>query len=115
MTIENLSTDEISSIKELQRLAYDCAEEVAAGLEAGTTEEEAAARLGTVLRERGVDGFFHVPFAWFGDRAGFRGFRRPSMRRPLDNIRFAKQFFPTARRLERGMVSILDVAPIRGG
>ena len=44
-------------------------------------------------RDCGADGFFHTPFAWFGDRAGFYGFRQPSWRRPLDNLLFARQFF----------------------
>jgi Xaa-Pro aminopeptidase len=113
--MEQLTRDELSRIKGLQRLAYDCAEEVAAGLLPGVTEREAAERLGAVLRARGVQGFFHTPFAWFGDRAAFQGFVAPSLRRPLDNIAFAEQFFPTMRRLERGMPAILDVAPIRDG
>jgi Xaa-Pro aminopeptidase len=112
---ETYSSDELAQIKALQRVAYDCVEEVAAGLTAGVTEREAAERVGAALRARGVEGFFHTPFAWFGDRAGFWGFRPPSWRRPLDNVAFARQFFPTDRRLEVGMSGILDAAPIRGG
>ncbi len=115
MSIERYSDDEVAQIKALQRLAYDCAEEVAAGLVPGISEREAARRLGELLREHGVEAFFHTPFAWFGDRAGFRGFRTPGLRRPLDNIRFARQFFPTEGVLEPGMAGILDVAPIRDG
>jgi Xaa-Pro aminopeptidase len=110
-----LSNDELARVRALQRLAYDCAEEVAAGLRPGDTERDAAARLGAALRARGAQAFFHQPFAWFGDRAGFRGFVAPSARRPLANLTFARQFFPTGRRLERGMAAILDVAPIRDG
>lgn len=115
MSIEHYSDNEVLQIKVLQRLAYDCAEEVAAGLTPGVSEIEAAKRLGDLLRAHGVEGFFHTPFAWFGDRAGFCGFRTPGLRRPLDNIRFARQFFATDRVLEPGMAGILDVAPIRGG
>lgn len=115
MSTETYSPDEIEQVRALQKLAYDCAEAVAAGLSPGVTEREAAARLGTLLREHGVEGFFHTPFAWFGDRAGFYGFRAPSWRRPQDNLYFSRQFFPTERRLEDGMVGILDVAPIKGG
>jgi len=113
--VERYSDDELARIKALQRLAYDCAQEVARGLSAGVTERVAAARLGARMRELGADGFFHTPFAWFGDRAGFAGFRAPSWRRPLDNLAFPRQFFPTERRLEPGMAGILDVAPIRDG
>lgn len=115
MRAERYTDEEIAAIRDLQRLAYDCVEAVAAELTPGVTEKEAAHRLEVVLRARGAEGFFHTPFAWFGDRAGFCGFRRPAWRRPLDNIRFARQFFPTERRLEPGMTGILDVAPIRGG
>src|SRR5262245_10905268 len=115
MRSERFSPEEIARVKELQRLAYASAESVARGLEPGVTEIAAAQRLGAALRERGVDGFFHTPFAWFGDRTGFYGFRGGSWRRPLQNIAMAKQFFPTERRLERGMVAILDAAPIRDG
>lgn len=115
MTRESYSPDELASIKALQRLAYDCAEDVAAGLEAGVTEREAADRLGDALRAHGVEGYFHTPFAWFGDRAGFYGFRTPSWTRPQDNLSFPAQFFPSDKQLEQGMAGILDVAPIRNG
>lgn len=94
---------ELARFREVQQLAYRCAVEVADGLAPGTTEKEAAARLGELLRDRGVSGFFHQPFAWFGDRTCFSGFRTP-----LD-------FFPSTKRLEAGTAAILDVAPIVGG
>lgn len=97
------TTVELERFREVQRLAYRCAEEVAAGLEAGVTERQAAARMRSWLEERGIDEWFHVPFAWFGDRTAFRGFRHP------------RQFFPTGRRLEPGMPIILDCAPVQDG
>lgn len=115
MSHERYSDDELEGMRALQRLAYDCAEETAAGLAPGVTEREAAARFGASLRARGVEGFFHTPFAWFGERAGFYGFNPPAPLRPLDNLRFARQFFPSEQRLEPGMTAILDVAPIRDG
>jgi len=93
VSIERYSDDEVAQIEASQRLAYDCAEEVAAEIEPGVSEIDAARRLGDLLRAHGVDEFFHTPFAWFGDRAGFRGFRSPGLLRPLDNIRFARQLF----------------------
>lgn len=113
--MEQLTQSEIRDIRGLQQLAYECAETVAAGLEEGVTEREAARRLGVELRARGAQAFFHTPFAWFGDRAGFAGFARPGIWRPIENIAFARRFFPTERRLARGMAAILDCAPIRDG
>lgn len=55
------------------------------------------------LRERGVRDWFHLPFAWFGDRTAFAGFKVPL------------QFFPTNRKLEPGMPFILDLAPVYKG
>ncbi|WP_106400815.1 M24 family metallopeptidase [Actinocorallia populi] len=89
--------------REVQALAYRCAEEVAAGLEPGVTEKEAARRMRRRLVDHGVDDWFHVPFAWFGDRTAFRGVRLPH------------QFLPTGRRLAEGMPYVLDAAPIVDG
>lgn len=95
--------DHLDRFREVQQLAYRCATTVADGLDEGVTERDAAARMRRWLRDHGTDDWFHVPFAWFGDRSAFRGFRTPL------------QFFPTNRRLEEGMPFILDVAPIRDG
>lgn len=101
--VARLTEDEIARFRAMQRLAYAGAEEVAAGLEPGVTEREATRRLRETLVARGVDDWFHVPFAWFGDRSAFRGFWLPH------------KFFATGRRLEEGMPFILDCAPIRAG
>jgi len=90
-------------IRGVQALAYRCAEEVASQLRPGITEKQAAARLRRRLTEEGVEDWFHVPFAWFGDRTTLQGFRNPL------------RFFPTSRRLEEGMPYILDMAPVRHG
>lgn len=103
MTASTYTPDQLDRFRDVQQLAYRCAVEVADGLSAGDTEKEAAGRLGELLRAHGVQAFFHQPFAWFGDRTRFRGFRTP-----LD-------FFPSGRKLEQGMAAILDVAPIVDG
>ncbi|MBO7935229.1 M24 family metallopeptidase [Streptomyces antibioticus] len=97
-----LSAD-LRGFRRVQRLAYECAEAVAARLEPGVTEREAARMQREWLRERGVNDWFHLPFAWFGDRTAFTDFRIPL------------QFFPTNRRLEPGMPYILDMAPVLEG
>ncbi|WP_449477406.1 M24 family metallopeptidase [Streptomyces abikoensis] len=94
---------ELQGFKEVQRLAYECAEAVAAQLRPGVTEREAARMQRDWLHGRGVRDWFHLPFAWFGDRTAFAGFRVPL------------QFFPTGRRLEPGMPFILDMAPVHRG
>ncbi|MFE4634306.1 M24 family metallopeptidase [Streptomyces sp. NPDC056773] len=99
---EELSA-ELRGFKEVQRLSYECAEAVAAQLRPGVTEREAARMQRDWLRERGVRDWFHMPFAWFGDRTAFTGFKIPL------------QFFPTNRALEPGMPFILDMAPVYKG
>ncbi|MGK5544952.1 M24 family metallopeptidase [Streptomyces sp. URMC 127] len=94
---------ELQGFREVQRLAYDCAEAVAAQLRPGVTEREAARMQREWLHGRGVRDWFHLPFAWFGDRTAFAGFRVPL------------QFFPTGRQLEPGMPFILDMAPVHRG
>lgn len=103
MTASTYTPVQLAKFREVQQLAYRSAETVASGLEPGVTEKEAAKRLGDVLADAGVKAFFHQPFAWFGDRTSFAGFRTPF------------EFFPSNRRLEEGMPAILDVAPIRQG
>lgn len=98
-----LEPEVLDRFRAVQRLAYDATEEVAAGLRAGVTERQAAARLEALLRQRGVDDWFHRPFAWFGPRTAFWGFRDPH------------RFLPTGRRLSQGEPYILDVAPVVAG
>lgn len=95
--------EDLDRYRHVQRLAYRGAEEVAGTLRAGVTERQAAARLRSWLEANGVDDWFHLPYAWFGDRAAFRRFRVPF------------QFLPTGRRLEAGMGFILDAAPVVAG
>jgi Xaa-Pro aminopeptidase len=94
---------ELAKFREVQQLAYGAAQAVAATLEPGVTEKQAAARIREYLTERGVQDWFHTPFAWFGDRTAFRGFKTPL------------QFFPGNRRLTEHMPFILDCAPVREG
>ncbi|WP_331767066.1 M24 family metallopeptidase [Embleya sp. NBC_00896] len=94
---------DLDRFREVQRLAYRCAERVAAWIEPGVTERQTAARLRRELVADGVQDFFHIPFAWFGDRTAFRGFHTPL------------QFFAGNRRMVEGMPYILDCAPIVDG
>ena len=105
-----LSTADLDRFREVQRLAYRCAETVAAELEPGVTEREVAARMKDFLMSEGADDCFHQPFAWFGDRTAFRGFIGF---KHLGG--FNPAFYPSRRRLERNMPFILDCAPTRNG
>ena len=97
---------ELARFREVQQLAYGAAQAVAATLEPGVTEKQAARRMREYLTERGVADWFHTPFAWFGDRTAFRDFR--GLTTPL-------QFFPTNRQLVENMPFILDCPPVRDG
>lgn len=90
---------DLDGFRDLQALAYQCAVEVAATLAPGVTERAAARRMRRWLHHHGVDDFFHLPFAWFGDRTALR------WHNPM-------RFFPSSRRLEEDSAFILDVAPI---
>ena len=98
-----VAPSDLEGFRAAQQLAYRCVERIAAELEPGVTERQATLWMKTWLVDNGVEDWFHLPFAWFGDRTAFRGFRTP-----LD-------FFPTDRRLEEGMPFILDCAPIVDG
>ncbi|MFC9271000.1 M24 family metallopeptidase [Streptomyces zhihengii] len=94
---------DLSRFRELQQLAYACAQRVGDWLGPGVTERQAAARLRRELVAEGVQDFFHIPFAWFGDRTAFRNFRTPL------------QFFAGGRPLAEGMPYVLDCAPVVDG
>lgn len=97
------TADDLDRFRDLQRLAYRCAARTAAWLAPGVTERQAAAHLRLELAKAGVQDLFHIPFAWFGDRSAFAGFRTPL------------QFFPTERALAEGAPFVLDCAPIIDG
>lgn len=95
--------NDLEQFRSVQRLAYDAAEAVAKDLKPGMTERQAAHMQEVWLRDHGVTDWFHAPFAWFGDRTAFQGFK------------VAWQFLPTNRRLEENMPFILDNAPVKNG
>ena len=103
MSKEIYDESDLREFATLQHLAYEAAESVGAGLREGMTERDAVKMMEQWLAGRGVNQYFHAPFAWFGDRTAFTGFRLPT------------QFFPSGRKLQEGMPVILDIAPIRDG
>ncbi len=102
--VTGLSDADLKKFRDLQQLAYTCAETVAQELEEGVTERQVAATMKTWLLDHGVDDWFHEPFVWFGDRTAFRNFRG-----------FNPRFLPTNRQLKNNMPYILDCAPVKQG
>jgi Xaa-Pro aminopeptidase len=96
-------TGDLAGFRRAQRLAYACATHVGERLEAGMTEKDAAAGMREYLARQGVTGYFHAPFAWFGERT------------ELGEDWEDDTFLPSERLLEPGMPVILDVAPIVDG
>lgn len=97
------SASDLDGFRLAQRVAYSCAARVEAALTPGMTERDAAAMLRARLSEIGVTHYFHVPFAWFGDRTA------------LADDWSDDEFLPSDRALTPGMPVILDVAPIVSG
>lgn len=110
MTTTILDAGALAGFRKAQRLAYQCAETIAAELQPGVSERQVAARMGEFLHDHGADDCFHQPFAWFGDRTAFRG---AISYRVLGG--FNPAFYPGLRRLEEGMPYILDCAPTLQG
>jgi hypothetical protein len=101
--LDRFSLEELQGFRVTQKLAYACVQAVEKRLKPGMTELQVATLMKDYLAARGVTQFFHEPFAWFGDRTAFRGLGPDT------------DFLPTARKLEKGMPVILDIAPIRDG
>ena len=107
--------EELAGFREVQRLAYDIAEEVAASLEVGMTEQDACDAIAAAQAARDVDQVFHFPFAWFGARtmlapgwaqAGIEGGR---------GAENGGGFFPTDTAIAEGTAVIVDLAPVVDG
>ncbi|QHS09641.1 M24 family metallopeptidase [Sinimarinibacterium sp. NLF-5-8] len=97
---------DLEGFRTAQRLAYRCAETIAAEVQPGMTERFVAKRMREFLHDEGADDCFHEPFAWFGNRTAFDGF--------IGITHFGgfnPAFYPGFKRLEEGMPFILDCAP----
>lgn len=101
-----LTDDDLARFREVQQLAYCCAETIAAELKPGMSENKVARRMKEFLNDNGADDCLHQPFAWFGDRTAFTGF---TGLKHMAGYNLA--FFPGSRQLEEGMPFILDCAP----
>lgn len=68
------SLSDLDAYRHSQRLAYRCAESIAAELKPGMTERRTAALMKSWLLDHGVREWFHQPFAWFGDRTALENY-----------------------------------------
>lgn len=99
-----MPTPDLAQLKACQKVARTGVQETVNAIREGWSEQQACAYLETVLKDLGVDHYFHRPFAWFGDRTRF------------DGIRLYPQFLPRKDRLLKPEdVLILDVAPLYQG
>lgn len=101
---------DLEGFRAAQRLAYACADAIAAELKPGITEREVAAKMKAWLAANGATDCLHQPFAWFGHRTAFRGLIGVNQLKG-----FNPAFFPGGKRLEAGMPYILDCAPTLNG
>lgn len=95
--------DALAGFQHAQRVAYDCVEAVAKQLHVGMTEMDAAQLLADHLRDQGTERYLHRPFAWFGEHAGFYGYKGYG------------DYHPSDRRLAPHDAVILDVSPVVNG
>ena len=100
---KRFSRPDLARFGELQRLSFSILESTASELEAGVTEREVGRRLFRRYRGVGATGFFHLPVALFGERAGLPG------------AWSTRDFYPRDRALRRGESVVLDAAPIIDG
>jgi len=100
--LQELSAEHLEGFRKSQQVAYACCEAIEAELREGMTEVQVTGMMWAWLRDNGVREFFHMPFAWFGDRTALH-FKKDA------------EFYPTSRVLEPGMPAIIDVAPIVDG
>lgn len=127
MSKEYYTNEQLELFKKVQSLAYEAALYASENLYEGITEKEAASLMEKYLKQKDVQQYFHLPFAWFGDRTAFNDFsiplslkthQRKKISLPTKNVplpHFGIEFMPSSKKLEKGMPVILDVAPCIDG
>ncbi len=97
------SEEYLDGFRRTQRLAFQCAQTTEGFFREGISERQVAQLMETFLKDHGAGGYFHTPFAWFGDRTRF------------DGMKWYWDFMPSERKLEVGDAVILDCAPMVDG
>jgi methionine aminopeptidase len=93
----------LDAFRRWQRVSYAVLEEVAGRLAPGVTERDATRWAMKAYRREGVQGFFHLPVALFGERT------------TLPDPWATESFWPTDRALHAGDAVVLDASPIFEG
>ncbi len=69
----DFTQEQLQNFRTLQRQVYATLVEVADGLRAGITEKDATRALRRAFKRQGVESYFHVPVALFGERSTYPG------------------------------------------
>lgn len=99
---DGFSADEIEGFRSAQRRSFAILQEVARGLEESWSERAAVKLLFGAFADHGIDRFFHVPVALFGERT--------ALPEPWGLMSFG----PTGERLRAGIPVIFDASPLIG-
>jgi hypothetical protein len=99
-----LRAETIRGVSRAQALAREIVLEVAQSVRPGQTERQVVAALDRRFAQAKVKRWIHTPYAWFGDRSRFGGFRT-----------WEADALPTDRVLEEGLPFVLDAAPLVDG
>lgn len=103
ITYKYFNEEELANFKSYQQQSFKTLESVAAQLEEGVTEIQAARMMRKAFHLQGVHTYFHVPVALFGERTAYPG-------------KFGQlEALATDKTLKKGMPVILDAAPIYNG
>lgn len=94
---------QLAAFRRWQSVSYAVLEEVADRLAPGATERDATRWAMKAYRREGVQGFFHLPVALFGERT------------TLPDPWAVESFWPTDRVLQAGDAVVLDASPIFEG
>jgi len=95
---------QLSRFRHFQRTSYDVLAEVAAEIVPGVTERDATRWAMKAYRREGVDRYFHLPVALFGERTTL----------PEDPWT-TESFFPVDRVAKDGDAVVLDASPMFDG
>ncbi len=112
------SAAELDGFRQVQRLAYDIAEQVESQLEPGMTELDVCLLIAAAQANNDVSQVFHEPFAWIGRRTVLGADWITTALGAKDlaaGVRPGTPFFPTSRAIAEGAPVIIDLAPVVGG
>lgn len=101
---EGFTDVQLDRFRRFQRTSYDVLAEVAAQIAPGVTERDATRWAMKAYRREGVERYFHLPVALFGERTTLP-----------DDPWTTDSFFPVDRAAKDGDSVILDASPMFDG